>query len=320
MQRVNARMETLFGYARGDLLGQSMDKLLPERFRARHKGHQAHFFADPHARPMGTGLELSARHQSGAEFPVEISLTPLRTPAGNVVVAAIRDVSERRAAEVQLAQLGKILETSLNEIYLFDAHTLRFALVNRGARDNLGYSLDELRTRTPLDLTPDFTPATFGELLGPLRSGEKKDLEFRTKHRRKDGSSYPAQVHLQLYGGKPEVFIAIVMDISQRVRDERALREGEQRLALHVRETPLAVIEWRLERPAHHRLEPGCRTHLRLPRRRSCRATQHRASVRRGRRAAASLRRGRTRGTTHGPEPDQRRTRHLVRVVHHAPE
>ncbi len=243
---VNGRLESLFGYHRAELIGQNMEQLLPERLRARHRAHQTRFFAAPHARPMGTGLELFARHRDGHEFPVEISLTPLQLPQGGGVVAAIRDVSERHLSEAQLVQLGRILETSLNEIYLFGAHTLQFSLVNRGARENLGYTMAELQSLTPLDLNPDFDAASFAALLGPLRSGSRAELTFTARHRRKDGSFYPVEVQLQLYRGNPEVFVAIIADISERVRAEQTLRGTEQRLALHVKQTPLAVLEWRL--------------------------------------------------------------------------
>lgn len=98
VELVNARLEAMFGFTRDELVGGGMERLLPERFRARHRGHFAHFFAAPHARPMGTGLELFAQGKDGREFPVEISLTPLTTAGGQVVVAAVRDVSERQEA------------------------------------------------------------------------------------------------------------------------------------------------------------------------------------------------------------------------------
>lgn len=258
IERVNTRLEELFGYTQAELLGEGMDKLLPERFRLRHSEHMAHFMADPHARPMGNGLELLAQHRDGHEFRVEISLTPLQLAQGdvqgnvhsnvheNVVVAAIRDVSERHLSEAQVVQLGRVLETSLNEIYLFDAQTLKFSLVNRGARDNLGYTVEELQNLTPLDLKPEFDAESFAALLGPLRSGHREELEFTTLHRRKDGSHYPVEVHLQRYRGDPEVFVAIIADITERIAAEEARRDTDQRMALHVKQTPLAVIEWRL--------------------------------------------------------------------------
>jgi PAS domain S-box-containing protein len=91
---VNAQSERLLGYARDELIGRSVDTLLPDRLRAGHAHHRHDFSADPRTRPMGAGLDLLARHKDGREIPVEISLSPLPTPDGLYVVSAIRDVSE----------------------------------------------------------------------------------------------------------------------------------------------------------------------------------------------------------------------------------
>jgi PAS domain S-box-containing protein len=250
IRRVNARLEALLGYDRKELLGGPLDRLIPERYRAQHARDQAAFFARPRARPMGSGLDLFARHKSGAEIPVEISLTPLQTTGGDLVVAAIRDLRERKRSAAELARLGGVLESSLNEIYLFDARSLRFTLVNEGARRNLGYSTEELEVRTPLDLTP-LSRAELEALLAPLRTGERRCVQLQTVHRRKDGSTYPVELHLQYrhegtHGGDGGVFFAIALDVSERVQTQRALHESAQRAALHVEKTPLAVLEWRL--------------------------------------------------------------------------
>ena len=242
---VNAQTEAMFGYARGELLGQPLDTLLPERLRGQHARHRARYHADPRARPMGTGLELLAQHKGGSEFPVEISLTPLETGDQTLISAAIRDVSDVTLAKAQAARLGRVLESSLNEIYLFDARTLRFSLVNEGGRRNLGYSMVELAGLTLLDLELEHDRASFEALVRPLRAGAHDTLLFHTSHRRKDGTRYPVEVHLQLFRDeKPPLFAAVVLDTTERIEAARALRASERRVALHVEHTPLAVIEW----------------------------------------------------------------------------
>jgi protein-histidine pros-kinase len=96
---VNSQAEAQFGYRRQDLIGQPVEILIPERLRRPHGEHRASYSAAPVARPMGLGLELTARRADGSEFPVEISLSTLDTLDGLLVVSAIRDITDRRALE-----------------------------------------------------------------------------------------------------------------------------------------------------------------------------------------------------------------------------
>ncbi len=121
-------------------------------------------------------------------------------------------------------EFARIIEESLHELYIFDAITLKFIQVNRGARENLGYSMEELRERTPLDLKAEISAEAFERRLQPLRSGEARTVSFETTHCRKDGSVYAVEVHLQLgtYRDRP-VFIAMILDISERQQAAEAL-------------------------------------------------------------------------------------------------
>jgi protein-histidine pros-kinase len=102
---VNRQTEAMFGYPRDALIGQPVEVLVPERFRTRHEGHRARYEAAPTTRPMGAGLDLSGRRRDGTEFPTEISLSPVETADGVLITAVIRDVTERKRAERERAEL-----------------------------------------------------------------------------------------------------------------------------------------------------------------------------------------------------------------------
>lgn len=132
-----------------------------------------------------------------------------------------QDITERVQLEAQQTRLARLLDELRSEIYAFDADTLRFTGANAGAVRNVGYSLDELRELTPLDLKPEQTPASFAELLAPLRTGTRDQVAFETVHRRKDGSTYPVEVRVHLLATEtPPAFVAVVQDITERVADD----------------------------------------------------------------------------------------------------
>jgi protein-histidine pros-kinase len=114
----NAQAERMFGYPRDVLVGMGVEQLMPERFREVHVAHRGRYYAHPHARPMGVGMDLYGLRRDGNEFPVEISLSPLETPEGMVIIASLRDVTERKRVLREMAQRTAELQKSreLNQL------------------------------------------------------------------------------------------------------------------------------------------------------------------------------------------------------------
>ncbi|GGB96622.1 hybrid sensor histidine kinase/response regulator [Marinobacterium zhoushanense] len=128
---VNAQVAPLFGYRKEELIGQSIEVLVPERARARHVDHRNHFLANHEVRPMGSGLDLAARCKDGREIPVEISLSPLETADGVLVSASIRDISDRRAVQQALRKAKTELETRVRE------RTAELELANKALQEEM---------------------------------------------------------------------------------------------------------------------------------------------------------------------------------------
>ena len=111
----NAQTEQLFGYTRAELVGRPVEVLIPRSAHLNHRGHRAGYFAKPSARPMGSGLSLQALRKDGTVFPVEISLSPVETPTGRLVSAAIRDITVRKAMEDTIRASHAQLEERVRE-------------------------------------------------------------------------------------------------------------------------------------------------------------------------------------------------------------
>jgi PAS domain S-box-containing protein len=159
----NTQASQLFGYAPEDLIGQPMEMLMPERVRQRHELHRAGFQRDPRARQMGTGLDLYARHKDGREFPVEISLSPMQSADGLLVLSAIRDVSQRKAIELELRRLSEHLQAAREQ------EATRIA---REIHDELGGAMTSLKMEVARlkRLAPGLQPETLEQSLEAISS------------------------------------------------------------------------------------------------------------------------------------------------------
>lgn len=221
LRSANARALRMFGYGREEILQQTIARLMPVPFMNAPEVK----FTEYRTMPSRRLPRVVAWRKDATHFPAELVVEPL--PAGDDqqdYVVIVRDVTERLRS-VNLAQrLGRLLDSAVEEVYIFDAYSLYFLEVNRGARRNLGYGEDEMLTLTPLMISADLEPEVFQSYLARLRSGEAEHLIYRTRHRRADGSIYPVEVRLNFSRDEePPVFMAIAADIAEREAEEQEM-------------------------------------------------------------------------------------------------
>ncbi|MDX1766749.1 MAG: PAS domain S-box protein [Arenibacter troitsensis] len=164
-------------------------------------------------------VQLRNYRKDGTMFWNEVSINPITDKDGTIThfVGIQNDITERKLALQKIGHLIRIFDESLNELYVYDAEKLRFLNANYGAQKNTGYTLEEFLQLTPLDLKPDFSEADLRGLIAPLLNGKEEKVEYEAVHRRKNGTSYPVEVHLQSSTlGEQKVIVAIILDISDR--------------------------------------------------------------------------------------------------------
>ncbi|MCB9558516.1 MAG: PAS domain S-box protein [Deltaproteobacteria bacterium] len=212
---------TMLGYTREELLSLSITDLLPPSPVHQPLAAFAQLQRGNTAKTDGTIVGKDGRQ-------LWVSLEAVALQDGRYL-AFIVDRTQERQAQEAATRMGEIVERSLNEIYVFEAETLRFLQVNSGGRSNLGYSSEELQKMTPLDIKPEYSETRFAELIAPLRAGERDKVVFRTIHQRKDGSTYPVEVHLQhLVFPDRSVFVAVVLDVTERQSMEAQMHQMQK--------------------------------------------------------------------------------------------
>jgi PAS domain S-box-containing protein len=221
---VNARTEEMFGYARQELLRQSVEILMPERLRKLHPGHRAAFFAAPRPRAMGSGLQLYGARKDGSEFPIEVSLSPIAIGDDIVVASAIRDVTVRTKTEAKFRQL---LEAAPDAMVIVDASG-RIVLVNGQTERLFGWTREELVGQWVEVLVPDrlrdrHVAHRERFVTDPRIRAMGSGLELFG--RRKDGAEVAIEISLSPLETEDGVLV------SSAIRDVTARREAERAMA-----------------------------------------------------------------------------------------
>jgi PAS domain S-box-containing protein len=246
---VNSQLEALFGYPRAHVIGQSVEVLVPERFRGQHAEHRAAYFTAPHVREMGAGRELYGLRQDGTEFPVEIRLSPVALSDGLLVKAAIRDITVRKQIEADLRESQErfaiLFRNSPAGITLTRLSDGQYLDVNERFLGLVGFTRDEVIGRTAVDLGL-LTAETRQQMAQLLHAqGAIHDLEVTIRIKDGDVRIFSASWEVVEVGNEA-CGLSILSDITERTQRQAALRASEDRFAKAFRSSPAALTITRL--------------------------------------------------------------------------
>lgn len=246
IERLNPATESVFGYAEKDLLGRSVDMLVPAPYRRNHPENVARHVARP-THEGGAKLihEVQAQRQSGEVFPAHVAINRFRVGDRVKFAVIARDLTQQHRSEALNLRLGRILDRTVSEIYVFYRDDFRIVQMNRTARHNLGVTVADLDSIRPVDFIDGLNMAAFLDLLRPIHDGAPDPVWHRLSHRRADGTVYPVEYCFQLiHAEHPPVITAIGHDITEKLDAERRLYE-QASLLQNILDSVPAGIFWK---------------------------------------------------------------------------
>ena len=248
----NSQAQDLFGYESDELIGQKVEMLVPEAYRSQHHQHREKFAETPKTRRMGAELDLYGRRRNGSEFPVEISLSPVSTEKGMLVLSAIRDISDRKRIAEELrraneelhrrtaeqlgeyrSKLASIIDSSEDAILSKDLNGT-ITSWNKGAEHIYGYSPEEVVGKHISLLTPGDRPDEISEILQKIARGESTE-HYESVRVTKDGRRLSVSISvspLRNAAGEIVGASAIARDITAQKRTEGQLRQSQKMEAI----------------------------------------------------------------------------------------
>ncbi len=244
---VNPQAERMFGYSREELIGQSVEILVPERFRSGHSEYRMDFYASPQARPMGMGRDLFARRKDGQEFPVEIGLKPIKTDQGLIVLSVIVDITERKQAEQVLRESEERFRSMADSAPVMIWVSGKDKLCTYFNRSWLKFRGRTMEEESGNGWAEGVHPNDLERCLDTYISAFDARQEFKMEYRmrRHDG-----EYRWILDHGVPRFFpdggfagyIGSCIDITEHKRAERVLRESEEKLQAIINSTTDAIL------------------------------------------------------------------------------
>jgi len=219
----------MFGYDTASMIGHNVKMLMPQPYRSEHNQYIASHIATGVNRIIGSGRQVTGLHQSGATIPLHLSVAKFTDNNELYFTGILHDLTELDEALSISQRLGRIIEESVNEVYTFDAKTLRFTSGNPAALNNLGYSPEELLAITPVEIVESLEKSALLHTMRPLVEGRSKRASLTSRLKRKDGSVYDAEVTLHYSTAlKPPEMAAIVQDVTEKNRLIDSVRRNQR--------------------------------------------------------------------------------------------